>query len=58
MLANLSDNRWVSIVGEGKATVIAKDDSGRVATALLLGKGEHNKYYDVTGQLVNVKFVA
>ncbi|VBB07183.1 Hypothetical protein LUCI_2427 [Lucifera butyrica] len=49
MLANLSDNQWITAAGEGKATFIAKDDSGRVAAALLLGKGEHNKDYDVTG---------
>jgi len=49
MLSNLSDNKWVTTAGDGKATFIAKDDSGRVATALLLGKGEKNKDYDVTG---------
>lgn len=53
MMANLDNNRWVTTAGEGKATFIAKDDSGRVATALLLGKGEHNKDYDVTGKLVS-----
>ncbi len=53
MMANLDNNRWVTTAGEGKATFIAKDDSGRVATALLLGKGEHNKDYDVTGQLIS-----
>lgn len=49
MLAFLSDNKWYTAAGEGKATFIAKDDSGRVATALLLGKGEPNKDYDVVG---------
>lgn len=49
MLANISDNKWITAAGDGKATFIAKDDSGRVATALLLGKGENNKDYDVTG---------
>ncbi|MBC3797620.1 NmrA family NAD(P)-binding protein [Acetobacterium tundrae] len=53
MMANLDNNRWVTTAGDGKATFIAKDDSGRVATALLLGKGENNKGYDVTGQLVS-----
>lgn len=52
MMANLDHNRWVTTAGEGKATFIAKDDSGRVAAALLLGKGEHNKDYDVTGRLI------
>lgn len=49
MLANLSGNQWISAAGEGTASFIAKDDSGRVAAALLLGKGENNKDYDVTG---------
>ncbi|SDZ20169.1 NAD(P)H dehydrogenase (quinone) [Evansella caseinilytica] len=49
MLAFLSDEKWYTAAGEGKATFIAKDDSGRVATALLLGKGEPNKAYDVVG---------
>ncbi|MET3207423.1 UNVERIFIED_CONTAM: NAD(P)H dehydrogenase (quinone) [Paenibacillus sp. PvR008] len=54
MLAFLSDNKWYTAAGEGKATFIAKDDSGRVATALLLGKGEHNKDYDVvSGELIS-----
>jgi len=54
MLANISDNKWITTAGDGKATFIAKDDSGRVAAALLLGKGEHNKDYDVTsGELIS-----
>lgn len=53
MMANLDNNRWVTTAGEGKATFIAKDDSGRVATALLLGKGEYNQDYDVTGRLIS-----
>jgi len=48
MLAMLSNNVWGTTAGEGKVTSIAKDDSARVATALLLGKGEHNKDYDLT----------
>lgn len=52
MLANLDHNRWVTTAGSGKATFIAKDDSGRVGAALLLGKGEPNTGYDVTGRLV------
>jgi NAD(P)H dehydrogenase (quinone) len=50
MLANISNDKWVTTAGDGKATFIAKDDSGRVATALLLGKGEHNMDYDVVGE--------
>jgi NAD(P)H dehydrogenase (quinone) len=49
MLALLSKNKWCTTAGEGKATYIAKDDSARVAAALLLGKGELNQDYDVTG---------
>ena len=51
MLANISDYKWVTNAGETAAAFIPKDDSGRVATALLLGKGEPKKDYDVTGQL-------
>jgi NAD(P)H dehydrogenase (quinone) len=48
MLAMLSDNVWGTTAGEGVVTSIAKDDSARCAAALLLGKGEHNKDYDLT----------
>ncbi len=49
MFALLSNNKWVTTAGEGKATYIPKDDSGRVGAALLMGKGEPNMDYDVTG---------
>jgi|SRR5476649_172571 len=49
MLALMSNNKWYTTAGEGKGTFIAKDDSARVATALLLGKGEDNKAYNITG---------
>jgi NAD(P)H dehydrogenase (quinone) len=49
MLANISDYRWVTPAGEGRASFIAKDDSARVATALVLGKGAPHEDYDVTG---------
>lgn len=45
--------KWRTNAGETKATFIAKDDSARVATALLLGKGENNKAYDVTGSPID-----
>ncbi|NBI60620.1 NAD(P)-dependent oxidoreductase [Lachnospiraceae bacterium] len=48
ILAMLSDNVWGTNACEGKATYIAKDDSAACATALLLGKGEPNKDYDLT----------
>ena len=50
MLALISDNKWYTTAGEGKATYIAKDDSALAATALLLGAGESNKAYNITGQ--------
>ncbi len=52
MLANISDYKWVTNAGETAGAFIPKDDSGRVATALLLGKGEPNQDYDVTGNLI------
>ena len=52
MLANISDYKWVTNAGETAGAFIPKDDSGRVATALLLGKGEPKKDYDVTGNLI------
>ena len=46
-------NRWRSNAGEGRATFIAKDDSARVAAALLLGKGQNNMAYNVTGESIS-----
>ena len=43
------DRKWRTTAGETEATFVIKDDSARVATSLLLGKGEYNKDYDVTG---------
>lgn len=51
MLAMLSNNIWGTTAGEGKVTSIAKDDSARCAVALLLGKGEKNKAYDLTSTI-------
>ena len=48
MLAMLSHNIWGTTAGEGKVTSIAKDDSARCGAALLLGKGEPNRAYDLT----------
>jgi NAD(P)H dehydrogenase (quinone) len=52
MLALASGNRWLSTAGEGQASFVAKDDSARVATALLLGRGEANAGYDICGELI------
>jgi len=49
MLALMSGNKWYTTAGEGKATFIPKDDVARLATALLLGKGENNKTYKACG---------
>jgi len=49
MLALMSENKWYTTAGEGKATFVPKDDVARLATALLLGKGEDNKTYLACG---------
>lgn len=49
MLALMSDNKWYTTAGEGKATYVCKDDVARMATALLLGKGKDNVTYKVCG---------
>ncbi|GAU75607.1 NmrA family NAD(P)-binding protein [Fusibacter sp. 3D3] len=49
VFAMMSGNKWYTTAGEGKATFIPKDDSARVGTALLLGKGENNTAYNICG---------
>lgn len=49
MLALMSDNKWYTTAGEGKGTFVPKDDVARLATALLLGRGEDNKTYKACG---------
>ena len=49
MLSLMSENKWYTTAGEGKATFIPKDDVARLAAALLLGKGEDNKTYLACG---------
>lgn len=49
MLALMSQNKWYTTAGEGRATFIPKDDVARVAAALLLGKGEDNTTYKICG---------
>ncbi len=49
MLALMSGNKWYTTAGEGRGTFIPKDDVARVATALLLGKGEPRRTYKVCG---------
>ncbi|KAJ5995035.1 hypothetical protein N7481_002012 [Penicillium waksmanii] len=43
------DNRWVSNSGGAPGAYVAREDCGRVLAAILLGRGEPNKIYDVTG---------
>lgn len=49
MLALMSDNKWYTTAGEGKATFVPKDDVARMATALLLGKGKDGTTYKACG---------
>lgn len=49
MLALLSGNKWYTTAGEGKSTYVPKDDVARLATALLLGKGEDKQTYRACG---------
>lgn len=49
MLALMSDNKWYTTAGEGRATFIPKDDVASCATALLLGKGTPNQTYKICG---------
>ncbi len=49
------DRKWHTSAGEGTAAFVARDDCARVAVALLLGKGEPDTGYDVTGgELISV----
>lgn len=50
MLALMSDNKWYTTAGKGKATFIPKDDAARAAAACLLGKGEDYKAYNICGK--------
>ncbi|TKI05980.1 NmrA family NAD(P)-binding protein [Martelella alba] len=50
MLALLSGNKWYTTAGEGKGTFISKDDSALAATVLLLGAGQKNTAYNITGK--------
>lgn len=49
MLALMSDDKWLSTAGEGRATLVHKDDCARAAATVLLGKGENNQAYDIVG---------
>jgi NAD(P)H dehydrogenase (quinone) len=49
MLAFMADNEWYSTAKDGRATFVHKDDVARAGAALLLGKGEDNKSYNICG---------
>lgn len=49
MLALMSDDKWYTTAGKGRATFIPKDDAARAAAACLLGKGEDYKAYNICG---------
>lgn len=51
----LDEGRWRTCAGDTRATLVAKDDCAAVAAALILGRGERNRGYDVTGrELISV----
>ncbi|WP_025682839.1 SDR family oxidoreductase [Paenibacillus maysiensis] len=45
----LNKGEWIFNYGEGKCAFISREDCAKTAVALLLGKGEDNTTYDVTG---------
>lgn len=45
----ISTGKSIGNTGEGRVAFITRDDVAAVAAALLAGKGERNKAYDVTG---------
>lgn len=56
MLALMSDNKWLSTAGEGRATLVHKDDAALAATHSLLGRGEPNTAYNIVGsQAISVR---
>lgn len=52
----LDEGRWRTCAGDTKATLVAKDDCAAAGAALILGRGERNRGYDITGrELVSVR---
>jgi NAD(P)H dehydrogenase (quinone) len=45
----ITTGKSIGNTGDGRVAFISRDDVARVAAALLAGKGERNKAYDVTG---------
>lgn len=50
VLAMHSNYEWHTLAQDGKATCVPKDDSAKLAAALLLGKGEDNVAYTACGK--------
>lgn len=44
-----TENRWLTNTHGARGAYVSRDDCGRVQAALLLGRGEPNHVYDVTG---------
>lgn len=56
MLAFMSNGRWMTTAGEGKATLVHKDDCADAAAASLLGKGGDQKVFNIVGsQAISVR---
>lgn len=49
MLAFMHGNKYYSTTSDTKATLVPKDDVGRAYAAVLLGKGEDYKTYQISG---------
>ncbi|GAK30813.1 NmrA-like protein [Weissella oryzae SG25] len=59
MLAFMSDGKWVTTAGEGKATLVHKDDCAAAAAAALLGKGGDRKVFNIVGsQAISVREIS
>lgn len=48
----LGEGRWRTCAGDQRASLVAKSDCAAVGAALILGRGERNRGYDVTGREV------
>lgn len=58
MLAFMSNNRWVTTAGEGKATLVYKDDCAKAGAASLLGKGTRKVYNIVGSESISIRQIA
>lgn len=46
----LDEGRWRTCAGDTEASLVAKDDCAAAGAALILGRGERNRGYDITGR--------